>query len=264
MEAREESLGWIVAPTYDLCNHIFEQVATLVHKYIGHRIEEYSPREQRLVIRNLSGGRSELRAKSADHPTSLLGEKLNFVVMDEVAKMKPEIWFEHVSQRLLELHGWALLISTPGERDWFYKLWRLGQKNRDPLFESWTGPSSANPYIPKQFIEDERRNLPPEIFRSQYGGEFLGPDTEPCDLCHGPNRNAPPVILIVGPGQDPSRCPECGGWVDDQGASLVHLDHVGNPLIRIIMAPPTDPSAGPEVAGDSGISSSADAPPEPS
>ena len=72
--------------------------------------------ERRLVLRNLAGGFSEIRGKSADNPVSLLGEGLDWLIVDEAARLKPAIWEGHLSQRLIDKKGWALLISTPSLR----------------------------------------------------------------------------------------------------------------------------------------------------
>ena len=79
--------------------------------------------EKRLILRNMAGGLSEIRGKSADNPVSLLGEGLDWVIVDEAARLKPSIWEGHLSQRLIDKHGWALLISTPGGKGYFYDLY---------------------------------------------------------------------------------------------------------------------------------------------
>ena len=75
------------------------------------------------MIRNLGGGLSEIRAKTADNPVSLLGEGLDWLIVDEAAQLKPAIWNSFLSQRLIDKQGWALLISTPRGKGWFYDAW---------------------------------------------------------------------------------------------------------------------------------------------
>ncbi len=172
MEPRERSIGWIVAPTYDLADRVFGVVAMTALERLKHRVVKFSQHDQRLTLRNLGGGLSEIRGKSADNPVSLLGEGLDFVVVDECARLKPGIWESHISQRLLDRRGWALLISTPRGKGWFFDAWRRGQ-GHDADFESWNLPSWTNPLLDQATIEAERERLPERVFRQEYGGEFL-------------------------------------------------------------------------------------------
>ncbi len=172
LEARERSMGWIVAPTYDLAEKVFREVVMLAYEHMPHRVIELRRNEKTLVLKNLGGGRSEIRAKTADNPVSLLGEGLDWVILDEAARMRPEIWQSYLSQRLIDRKGWALLISTPRGKGWFYDLWRRGQGD-DPECQSWNHPSWQNPHLPRDDIEKERERLPERVFRQEYGGQFI-------------------------------------------------------------------------------------------
>ena len=103
LEPAETSLGWIVGPSYGLADRIFCQIQEILETRLAHRLEEVSPREHRLVVRNLGGGRSELRTRSADHAVSLLGEGLDWLIVDEAAQLKATIWESYLSQLLSEL-----------------------------------------------------------------------------------------------------------------------------------------------------------------
>ncbi|MHC4222930.1 MAG: hypothetical protein ACYSUN_02980, partial [Planctomycetota bacterium] len=68
MEPSERSVGWIVAPTYDLADRVFREIALAVARHLRHRIVTIKDSERRLILRNMGGGLSEIRAKSADNP----------------------------------------------------------------------------------------------------------------------------------------------------------------------------------------------------
>jgi hypothetical protein len=172
MEPKERSMGWVVAPTYDLADKVFREIVIIVAEHLRHRIVSLKENEKCLVLRNMAGGISEIRGKSADNPVSLLGEGLDWVIVDEAARMKPLIWESHLSQRLIDKKGWALLISTPRGKGWFYDAFRRG-KGQDPHYESWNYPSSSNPHLDAALIEAERARLPERVYRQEYGGEFL-------------------------------------------------------------------------------------------
>jgi hypothetical protein len=172
MEPKERSMGWVVAPTYDLAEKVFREIVFISGTHLRHRIVALKESEKRLVLRNMAGGLSEIRGKSADNPVSLLGEGLDWVIVDEAARLKPAIWQGHISQRLIDKKGWALLISTPRGKGWLYDLFRRGQGS-DPDYESWNAPSRQNPYLDEKLIESERSRLPERVFRQEFEGEFL-------------------------------------------------------------------------------------------
>jgi hypothetical protein len=171
------SFGWIVAPTYDLADKVFRVVQTVALERLHHRIPKRGgmlASERCLRIRNLAGGLSEIRCRTAESPVSLLGEGLDWLIADEAARLRPLIWENHLSQRLIDRRGWALLISTPKGKGWFYDLWRRGQPGiGDPDFESWNAPSWANPYLPADLIERQRQSIPDRSFRQEYAAEFI-------------------------------------------------------------------------------------------
>jgi hypothetical protein len=172
MEPKARSMGWVVAPTYDLAEKVFREIVYISGTHLRHRVVALKESEKRLILRNMAGGLSEIRGKSADNPVSLLGEGLDWCIVDEAARLKPSIWEGHLTQRLIDKKGWALLISTPRGKGWFYDLFRRGQGS-DPDYESWNAPSRQNPYLDSNVIESERSRLPDRVFRQEFEGEFL-------------------------------------------------------------------------------------------
>ena len=246
MAPSTRSIGWIVGPTYDLADRVFSLVRETVEAHLGHRVVEVD-RDRRLVLRNLGGGLSEVRAKTADQPVSLLGEGLDWLILDEAARMRREIWEGFLSQRLVDRRGWALLISTPAGRGWFQRLYRQGQ-GPDPEIESWSYPSWTNPHLDAAAIEAERRRLPDETFRQEYGAEFITQGQEPCLACHGPSPDVPGVVVVDGEEPHPL-CPDCGHPVDVDGKTLVRLDANGNSRLKTIRLVPDDPPTSVAAAG---------------
>jgi len=222
LEPRDHALGWVVAPTYELTKRIFDQVLAILNQRFAHRVLSFDARNHSVIVANLGGGRSELRARSADKPAGLLGESLTFLVVDESAKLRDDVWDLHLAPRLIDQRGWALLISTPGGNNWFFRAFRRGQKRRDPEYESWALPTTDNPHVPADMIEAERKRLAPEEFAQQYLAQFTGVEHDPCDLCKGPKVDAIPVI-IVHDDEEPPQCTECGKYVHSDGTTAVML-----------------------------------------
>jgi hypothetical protein len=233
LEPRERSIGWVVGPTYDLADRVFGLVTEIVESKLKHRVREMSERDKRIVLTNLGGGVSEVRGKSADRPASLLGEGLDWLVVDEAAQLDRDVWDTHLSQRLVDRRGWALLMSTPKGPGWFLRMFRRGQQGKDLSYESWSSPSAANPHLDANAIEVERGRLPDEVFRQEYGGEFVRTHTEPCETCGGPSVHASGVLIIQGEAPIPL-CPECDQVVDEKGQTVVALRRGGSVHLDII------------------------------
>lgn len=172
MAPRDRSIGWVAAPTYDLADKVFREIVLHAHKHLRHRVVRHSASDGSLVLRNMAGGLSEVRAMSADNPVSLLGEGLDWLIVDEASRLKPDIWQSHLSQRLIDKKGWALLISTPKGKGYFHELYRLGQ-GCDPAYKSWNYPSWTNPLLDPALIEDQRRQVPARSFNQEYGAQFI-------------------------------------------------------------------------------------------
>lgn len=156
--------AWWVAPSYKMSDVGWRPLRQMAAK-VGASIN--------LVDRRItfsSGG--EVSVRSADNPDSLRGESLNLVIMDECAFMKSEAWSEALRPALADRLGRAIFISTPKGRNWFWRLWQMGQQG-DPEWESWQFPTATNPYIVPSEIEAARLTLPERVFRQEFLAEFL-------------------------------------------------------------------------------------------
>jgi hypothetical protein len=173
MEPRKRSMGWCVGPTLELADKVFREIVIVIAEHQKHRLVDLKQHEKKIVLRNLGGGLSEIRGKTADNPVSLLGEGLDWVIVDEAARLKPAIWTSFLAQRLIDKDGWALLITTPKGKGWVWDMWKRGQSGGDPAYESWNAPSWQNPHLKRELIEAERERLPEAVFRQELGGEFI-------------------------------------------------------------------------------------------
>jgi hypothetical protein len=228
----EESRGWIVAPTYNLCGRTFLIVESAIRKHWPHRLVASNTKERRVIVRNLGGGLSELACKSADRPVGLLGAALDWMIVDEAARLRDDVWQRFLSPRLIDRDGWALLVSTPTGTNWFYREFRRGLR-REPGFESWSSPSSDNPHLPEGVIEEERERMAEDVYEQEYLAQFAGAQTEPCLVCGGPSRDVP-MVHITTDRASLGECPECGEVVDAEGRTIVHRTADGQAVVRVI------------------------------
>lgn len=162
--AAQGGRAWWLAPTYKMTDVGWRPLIRMAGRIPGARIL--------LAEKRVEIGKGEISIRSADTPNTLRGEGLDFVVMDECAFIRPEIWPEAIRPALSDRLGRALFISTPKGRNWFWDLYRRGEAQEDN-WQAFTYPTSANPYIDAGEIEEARRELPEMIFRQEYLAEFI-------------------------------------------------------------------------------------------
>lgn len=166
----EGGINWWLAPIYGQSKMAFRKLLSAAHKGNGDKaISSLSHSELRMEFIN----DAVIEFKSADNPDNLRGEGLKRVVIDEAARVKKEVFEEVVRPAISDTRGRVLFISTPKGKNWFYDMWTRGQ---DPLledYESWKFPTSDNPKVPKDDIEQAKQSLPIDVFSQEYLAEFL-------------------------------------------------------------------------------------------
>ncbi len=165
VEAIQGRRAWWVAPTYKMARVGWRELIRLAAQVPGAEI-----RRGELMVLLPTGG--EISVRSADRPDTLRGEGLDFLVLDEAAYADPETWSYVLRPALSDRQGRALLISTPKGLNWFHDLFRRGTAG-EPGWAAWRFPTSTNPHIPPEEIEEARRQLPELVFRQEYMAEFV-------------------------------------------------------------------------------------------
>jgi phage terminase large subunit-like protein len=119
----------------------------------------------------LVNGRKIL-VRGADNPDSLRGVSLTYLVLDECAFIKEEVWQKILRAALSDKKGRALFISTPSGRNWFYDTFRLGQSEQDDEWKSWHFTTADNETIDPKEIEAAKRTLSSFAFKQEYLSSF--------------------------------------------------------------------------------------------
>jgi hypothetical protein len=114
----------------------------------------------------------KILVRGADNPDALRGVSLFYLVMDEVAYIKADIWEKVLRAALSDKQGDALFISTPDGRGHFYDWFKLGQEETDPEWRSWHFTTYDNETIPPTEIEAAKRTLSSFAFKQEYMASF--------------------------------------------------------------------------------------------
>lgn len=126
----------------------------------------------------LINGRKIL-VRGADNPDSLRGVSLTYLVLDECAFIKEDVWQKILRAALSDKKGRALFISTPSGRNWFYDTFKLGQSGEDEEWKSWHKTTADNETIDPKEIEAAKRSLSSFAFKQEYLSSF---DTSGADI----------------------------------------------------------------------------------
>jgi len=110
--------------------------------------------------------------RGADNQDSLRGVSLSYLVMDEVAFIKSEIWERVLRAALSDKKGRAMFISTPSGRNHFYEWYQLGQSGVDEDWKSWHFTTADNETIDPKEIEAAKRTLSSFAFGQEYLSSF--------------------------------------------------------------------------------------------
>ena len=111
--------------------------------------------------------------KGSDRPDTLRGVGLAYVVMDEYASMKPEVWEMILRPTLADVKGGALFIGTPAGKNHFHKLWLEAQlPENEEDWESYQFVSTDNPFLDPAEIEAAQKSMSTQAFRQEFEATF--------------------------------------------------------------------------------------------
>ncbi len=160
-----------VAPTQGQARDIMWQ--TLME--LGHEVIK-TAHINNLQITLINGAIISL--KGADRPETMRGVSLKFLVMDEYADMKPEVWEQILRPALADQKGDAMFIGTPMGRNHFYDLYMYGQLGEDETYKSWHFTSYDNPLLDPSEIDMAKKSMSSFAFKQEFMASFEAQGSE--------------------------------------------------------------------------------------
>ena len=140
-------------------------------------------------------GTSRILFLSADNPESILELGFKGIVVDEAARIPPNVWHYTIRPTLSQSMGWATLISTPNGRGWFYDLHTRGRDPEEKDYQSFHFASNTNPFFPTEEWAEAKRTLPEDVFKQEYMAEFLEDSAGVFHSVEGCLVDAPPFQI---------------------------------------------------------------------
>ena len=154
--------AWI-SPIYNQAKKVFQELSNAANPLI------VAANKADLTMTFING--STLQFLSSERYDSIRGFSFNYMVIDEAAFVKEIAMQEAILPTLSALGKKCLIISTPKSKNWFYNAYLKGS-NDGSDYISFRGISTDNPHISQQFIDEQRKSLPTEIFKQEYLAEF--------------------------------------------------------------------------------------------
>ena len=155
---------YYIAPTFNQAKDIMWQSLKQMAAPITKKIRENE------CILTLSNDR-QIHLKGSDRPESLRGVGLSYVVMDEYAFMKEEVWTAIIRPTLADVRGSALFIGTPNGKNHFYDLFLTAEKDEDD-WDAWTFKSLDNPFLDPKEVVLATKDMPLEFVKQEFEANF--------------------------------------------------------------------------------------------
>jgi predicted phage terminase large subunit-like protein len=115
---------------------------------------------------------SRICLKGADRPDTMRGVSLEYLVMDEYADMKKQVWEEILRPALADRKGDAMFIGTPKGRNHFYDLYAYADQSDDDSYKAWHYTSYDNEMLDDEEINLAKMSMSTYAFRQEFMASF--------------------------------------------------------------------------------------------
>ena len=151
------------SPIFSQAKKVFNELEAASSKIIK------SSNKADLTITFING--STIQFLGAERYDSIRGFSFNYMVVDEAAFIRKEAVNEAIFPTLSAIGKKCLIISTPKSKNWFYNTYLKGTTENDDYI-SFRGISTDNPHIDVNFINEQAKSLPADIFAQEYLAQF--------------------------------------------------------------------------------------------
>lgn len=115
---------------------------------------------------------ASISLKGGDRPETMRGVSLKYLVLDEYADIRPDVWEQILRPALADQKGEAMFIGTPMGRNHFYDLYKYAELGDDPDFKAWHFTSYDNPMLDPSEIEAAKKSMSSFAFRQEFMASF--------------------------------------------------------------------------------------------
>jgi len=177
-----------VSPVYSQAKKVFTELVAA----LGDTGLTTDTNKSELFIKFING--TIIYFRSGERPDTLRGYTLDYLIIDEAAFIKDEVWNQVLKQTVLVRGKKVLFLSTPKGKNWLYNIYVRGLNTDEPTYISLHGTSYDTPYITEVELLEAKLSLPDNIYRQEIlaefiddGGEVFNNLNQVCGLTHYPN-----------------------------------------------------------------------------
>lgn len=161
----QDGMFFYIAPSYVQAKQIAWRA---LKDLVGHHAKKTN--ENELYVEFANG--AVIQLKGADNPDSLRGVSLSGAVLDEAAFMQEDVWKYAVRPACSDKLAPVLFISSPAGWNWFKTMYDYAKRGTDPNWQAWQFTTEQGGNVPKEEVENARRELPPKVFNQEYLATF--------------------------------------------------------------------------------------------
>lgn len=156
-----------VSPIYKQSKNAFE----ILDKAVGGTPVHKQSNISEMEITFVNG--SKILFRSAERADGLRGHTLDYLICDEAAFMKSEVWDTVLKPTVLVKGKKVLFISTPKGKNFLYSLNQRGLDSDQSSYLTLRGTSYDTPFITPEELDEARKTLPEDVFKQEIMGEFI-------------------------------------------------------------------------------------------
>ena len=119
---------------------------------------------------------SKIWFRSAERADTIRGLSINYLLVDEAQDLKTSDWQTSILPTITVSGKKIIIAGTPKKKNFFYDYFMMGKSNDYPNYKTYTFPSSASPYVSKDFLEEQRKSLPENVYKQEFEGIFQEQD----------------------------------------------------------------------------------------
>lgn len=156
------NIAW-VTPVYKQSKKVFDEMERVTRS-----ADLFDFNRSDLTIKGFD---SQITFFSGERPDNIRGNTFDYLIVDEFAFCRSELWDEVLSATVLVKGKKVLFISTPKGKNHFHRI--SLQHNYDKRYKYFHFTSFDNPMIDHADLEERKRSLPDHVFKQEYLAEFI-------------------------------------------------------------------------------------------
>lgn len=156
-----------VAPIYQQSKKVFTELSNI----LANSGLTKSINKSELTIIFING--SSIYFRSAEREDGLRGNTLDYLIIDEAAYIKDNVWSQVLRATVLVKGKKVLFLSTPKGRNWFYELAIRGENEEYIQYKTYKGSSFDSPFISEDELYEAKMSLPDNIYKQEILAEFI-------------------------------------------------------------------------------------------